>query len=92
MTLLDIVEPHTAGDPMNSRKWLNCRLRDIQERLQAHAVSLPVISRLLKAHDYHLRSNRKEREGPQKPERDQHFSTSMLNGQPMQRVGNLGSA
>ena len=46
MTLLEVVAPHTAGDPMSSQKWLNCRLRDIQERLQAHAVSLPVISRL----------------------------------------------
>ena len=73
MTLLDIVAPHTAGDPMSSQKWLNCRLRDIQERLQAHAVSLPVISRLLKAHDYHLRGNRKAWEGPQRPERDQQF-------------------
>jgi hypothetical protein len=60
---------------MTSRKWLNCRLRDIQERLatQTHEVSLPVISRLLKAHDYHLRGNRKELEGSQKPERDQQF-------------------
>ena len=60
---------------MTSSKWLNCRLRDIQERLleQAHDVSLPVISRLLKAHDYHLRGNRKELEGAQSPERDQQF-------------------
>lgn len=60
---------------MTSRKWLNCRLRDIQERLaaQAHEVSLPVISRLLKAHDYRLSGNRKELEGAQRPERDQQF-------------------
>jgi len=73
MSLLEIVEPHTAGDPMSTQKWLNCRLRDIQERLQARAVSLPVISRLLRAHDYHLRGNRKEVEGEQKAERDQQF-------------------
>lgn len=73
MSLLAIVAPHTAGDPMRTRKWLNCRLRDIQERLQARAVSLPVISRLLRAYDYHLRSNRKAVEGEQKLERDQQF-------------------
>ena len=39
--LLDIVSPHTAGDPMSTRKWLNCRLLDIQERLaeRGHRVS-----------------------------------------------------
>ena len=60
---------------MTSRKWLNCRLRDIQERLaeQGHKVSLPVISRLLTSHDYSLKSNRKELEGSQHPERDQQF-------------------
>ena len=59
---------------MSPRKWLNCRLRDIQERLgEVHWVSIPVISWLLKAQDYHLRGNRKEWEGTQKPERDQQF-------------------
>jgi len=60
---------------MSRRKWLNCRLRDIQAQLEAqeYAVSLPVISRLLKAHDYRLRGNRKELEGAQSPEREQQF-------------------
>jgi hypothetical protein len=39
-----------------------------------HAVSLPVISRLLRGHDYPLRSNRKEAEGASSPERDAQFS------------------
>ena len=48
--MLDIVASHTAGDPMSTRKWLNVRLRDIQAKLveAGHAVSLPVISRLLR--------------------------------------------
>jgi hypothetical protein len=73
--LLDIVSPHTAGDPMGKGKWLNCRLADIQERLDAlgHGVSLPVISRLLKKHDYRLRANVKQRAGEQHPDRDQQF-------------------
>jgi len=60
---------------MSARKWLNCRLLDIRERLEAvdHGVSCPVISRLLKQHNYSLKGNRKEREGTQKPERDQQF-------------------
>src|SRR5258708_15784559 len=72
----EIIEPHTAGDPMTPRKWLNCRLRDIQAKLveRGHGVSLPVICRLLKAQDYGLRSNRKEAEGAKHPERDRQFA------------------
>jgi len=70
--LLDIVSPHTAGDPMSDRKWLNCRLADIRGRLdeRSHGVSLLVISRLLKKHDYRLRANAKERASRQHPDRD----------------------
>lgn len=60
---------------MSEEKWLNCRLKDVEERLQevGHAVSCPVISRLLKAAGYRLRMNKKEREGPPHPDRDQQF-------------------
>jgi hypothetical protein len=73
--LLDIVSPHTAGDPMSERKWLNCRLVDVQDRLgeQGHGVSLPVIGRLLKQNDYTLKANVKQTEGKAHPERDQQF-------------------
>jgi hypothetical protein len=41
-----VIEPHTAGDPMSSKKWLKCRLADIQAALsEQHRVSKPVISR-----------------------------------------------
>lgn len=61
---------------MSSRKWLNARLRDIQAKLAevGHKVSLPVISRLLKRHDYRLRVNRKDAEGTSPPERDAQFA------------------
>lgn len=61
---------------MNAKKWLNCRLRDIQAKLveQGQKVSLPVISRLLKAHDYRLRVNHKEAEGSDHPERARQFA------------------
>jgi hypothetical protein len=60
---------------MGEGKWLNCRLRDIQQRLRelGHGVSLPVISRLLKAAGYRLRLNVKQHEGQAHPERDQQF-------------------
>lgn len=60
---------------MTTRKWLNCRLQDLQDKLGAlgHAVSLPVISRLLKAQDYRLRVNRKSVESSVHPERNVQF-------------------
>jgi hypothetical protein len=70
---LELVAPNTAGDPMSDRKWLNCRLDDIQKRLGVHCVSKPVISRLLKAHDYHLRVNSKQICAKQDPERNLQF-------------------
>jgi hypothetical protein len=70
-----VIEPHTAGDPMSSKKWLKCRLEDIQAKLaEQHRVSKPVISRLLKAKDYRLRANRKKIDSnAQHPERDRQF-------------------
>ena len=60
---------------MSECKWLNCRLADLEERLdaQGHGVSRPVISRLLQAHDYNLHVNVKEVEGKSHPERDTQF-------------------
>ena len=60
---------------MSNEKWLNCRLADIKDRLdqQHHGVSRPVISRLLKKHDYHLRVNAKQVERKQHPDRDCQF-------------------
>lgn len=60
---------------MSQDKWLNCRLVDIQQRLAAlgHSVSKPVISRLLRTHDYRLRANVKQAAGKDHPERDHQF-------------------
>jgi hypothetical protein len=73
--LLEIVEPHTAGDPMSDHKWLNCRLTDIRRALAArgHEVSEPTISRLLRAQGYHLQANAKQATGKQHPDRDLQF-------------------
>ncbi len=61
---------------MSARKWLNRRLRDIQAKLAelGPAVSLPVIGRLLQAHDYRLQSNHKDAQGTSPPERDRPFA------------------
>jgi hypothetical protein len=60
---------------MRKTRWLNCRLRSLKEKLAArsHRVSLPVVSRLLRKHDYSLRANRKDREGKSPPGRDAQF-------------------
>ncbi len=60
---------------MNSQKWLNCRLGDLRQQLdqRGRRVSKPVLSRLLRAHDYSLRANVKRATGQQHPERDQQF-------------------
>lgn len=72
--LAQVIAPHTAGDPMSSAKWLDCRLSDIQDELGEHRVSKPVISRLLKAEDYRLRANSKQMDArSQRPERDRQF-------------------
>lgn len=60
---------------MNATKWLNCRLRDLQAYLaeKAHCVCLPVISRLLREHDYSLHANCKDEEGKSPVDRDVQF-------------------
>ena len=76
---------------MGEHRWLNCRLADIQGRLneRGHGVSQPVISRLLKQNDYTLKANVKQKEGKRHPDRDQQFgyiheqrAKHQANGQP----------
>jgi hypothetical protein len=87
--LLEAIQAHTAGDPMSQEKWLNCRLRDVQIKLEqiAHPVSLPVISRLLKQHHYRLRVNHKDEEGASPKERDQQFVYLLKQRQAFQADG-----
>jgi len=86
------VSPHTAGEPISGQKWLNCRLEDIRQKLSAqnHSLSLPVIVRILRSHDYALRVNQKQQAGKQHPERNQQFeyirrqrTTYATHGQPV---------
>lgn len=74
---------------MSATKWLNCRLRDIQDRLTAagHPVSCPVISRLLKDHGYRLRQNSKNHENTDHPDRGQQFNYIHQQRQQHQQAG-----
>lgn len=72
---------------MSNRKWLNCRLSDIQDRLGKHRVSRPVISRLLKAHDYRLRVNDKQICSRQDPERNLQFENIQKQRQQHESAG-----
>jgi hypothetical protein len=74
---------------MSPDKWLNCRLRDLQAKLEqtAHSVSLPVISRLLKQRDYRLRASQKRYEGKSPEQRDQQFVYLQQQRQAYQEAG-----
>ena len=74
---------------MSEAKWLNCRLRDIQERLgdRGYSVSCPVISRLLKKAGYCLRLNVKEREGQAHSQRDAQFAYIRAQREANQQAG-----
>lgn len=60
---------------MGETKWLNCRLSDVATKLEgAHAVSVPVISRVLRQNHYRLRVNHKTIESTAShPDRNQQF-------------------
>lgn len=61
---LEVLKDHTAGDPMNEAVvWTNLTPKEIRERLvedQGLKVSLPVIRKLLKKHNYRRRKAQKK--------------------------------
>lgn len=73
--LKQIVEKSTAGDPMTALRWTNQSTQSIAEELtgQGHPVSDKTVARCLRAMGYSLQLNRKEKEGPQHPNRDAQF-------------------
>jgi hypothetical protein len=76
VTLEDLVEAETAGDPMSAQKWTRRSLRQLSDRLErlGHLVSHQTVGRLLKGMDYALRVNAKKREaGEDHPERGVQF-------------------
>jgi transposase len=73
--ITQIVEPHTAGDPMKLLLWTSKSVRNIQESLVNHGykVSHELIRQLLQEIGYSLQTNRKTKEGGDHPDRDAQF-------------------
>ena len=69
------MEPETAGDPQGPQKWVRSSLRHLSDQLRTagHAISPPVVSRLLRARDYSPKANVKREAGADHPDRDQQF-------------------
>jgi hypothetical protein len=70
-----MVEPETAGNPMNEQKWVRSSLRHLSKRLKAqgHLACPKTVGRLLKEMDYSLKSNVKRLAGSQHPDRNTQF-------------------
>lgn len=73
--LTRIVEESTAGDPMSAVRWTNKSTEAIAAELtqRRHPVSDKTVARMLEEMGYSLQLNRKEKEGPQHPDRDAQF-------------------
>jgi hypothetical protein len=70
-----LVEPETAGDPQSDQKWVRSSLRHLSDRLRTmgHAISPPVVGRLLRDRDYSLRANAKQESERDHPDRSKQF-------------------
>ncbi|HQT75251.1 MAG TPA: ISAzo13 family transposase [Acidiphilium sp.] len=73
--LEQIMEQTTAGDPMSLLRWTSQSTYQIRDALRAlgHEVSEDTVQRRLRAMDYSLQQNAKDKEGSAPPERDQQF-------------------
>jgi hypothetical protein len=73
--LTRIVEETTAGDPMSAVRWTNKSTQAMAEELsrRGHPVSDKTVARMLDEMGYSLQLNRKQKEGPQHPDRDAQF-------------------
>ena len=73
---LEIMEPHTAGSPMDENiKWSNLSRNGIAKELgkQGFSVSVTVVDQLLKRHDFRRRKAFKSVAGKQVEQRDEQF-------------------
>ena len=72
-----MVEPETAGNPMNEQKWIRSSLRNLSQKLAGvgHAASPHTVGRLLKAAGYSLKANVKRLAGSQHPDRNLQFES-----------------
>jgi hypothetical protein len=70
-----MVEPETAGNPMNAEKWVRSSLQHLSEKLkdQGHEACPKTVGQLLKDLKYSLKANVKRRAGSQHPDRNTQF-------------------
>jgi Rhodopirellula transposase DDE domain len=73
--LTQMVEETTAGDPMSAVRWTNKSTEALaaESTRRGHPVSDKTVARMLDEMGYSLQLNRKEKEGPQHPDRDAQF-------------------
>lgn len=73
--LTQIVEETTAGNPMSALRWTNKSTEAIAMELtrRGHPISDRTVARMLDEMGYSLQLNRKQKEGPQHPDRDAQF-------------------
>jgi hypothetical protein len=74
-TLKRLVEPSTAGSPMDALRWSHKSTRTLAEELtcQGHPVAANTVGRLLDVLGYSLQVNAKSKEGRSPVERDAQF-------------------
>lgn len=73
---LDILEKHTAGDPMDEKvKWTNLSVKQIEEGLREKGirVSRNIVRKLLKKHDYAKRKALKKKATGSSENRNEQF-------------------
>jgi len=70
-----LVEPTASGDPQSPLRWTSKSVRMLASRLRVmgHTVSYQLVAELLSTAGYSLQANRKTREGPNHPDRDEQF-------------------
>jgi hypothetical protein len=73
--LEQLLQDATAGDPMTGLKWTHKSTRKLCAALRRRGlrVGRETIARLLRQHDYSLRTNRKRLAGTHHPDRDRQF-------------------
>lgn len=73
--ILEMVKPHTVGDPMNTLLWTSRSTRNIAEQLKKAGfnVSYNVVNRILSSEGFSLQGNKKVDEGGNHVDRDEQF-------------------
>ena len=68
-----LVEPSAAGHPQSPLRWTSKSVRRLASELNSmgHSVGRQLVSELLQLAGYSLQANRKTREGPNHPDRDE---------------------